>query len=1151
MKHVRFLLVLVFFIGNSVIQAQSSTELFPTKTASFVVSPDDSQIELDLLTFLSSISVSDTDTLVSSRHWTYNRNTSVLTLNWPATWPPFPREIQVSWQYRPLTLPRRFELIEPLARLDDPSNADLGRTVIPSQVEQFTPSNLSGSGSITRGVIVGTNRDLGIESGLRFDLTGYITDDVFITASITDQNTFIQPDGTTQNLRDFDQVFIRLEAPQIQAQFGDIDTRLNASQIARLNRRLQGAQGRYQHYNQDKSAATTALAVIRGTFRTVTFAGRDGNQGPYRLTNAANEPFIVVVAGTERVYLDGRLLNRGDENDYVIDYSMGEIYFTNRRIIRNTHRIRVEYQYLSSGYTRTLAAAETDYHNLWNGRMSIGATFIREADNIAVDEFTGLSEADLELLRNTQNGDGDLFTSGADSVGFRPDSPFILYTRRDTLINGEAVSIFLYQPGNPLSAYRVQFTRVGEGQGSYQRSTQSVNGIIYEWVGQGLGSYEPIRRIQSPEMQQLFTLRASIRPIKGLTLGSEVGVSSREANRYATMNNVNGQMITSSLRWQGILFESANLNVWAKHDYKGESFAFFDPVRDVEFSRQWDIPIDLSSSEQLGEAGLRLELDHERYVNWVIQHLNRSDRTGYRNDIEIGWSTTVGADLQIRVGQLQSERAGAGRTRWQNAQAETGWRIGQSTYAFRPYYSIDAEFREETDVNGQLNRSSFGHIEHASGLQFELTDNVSASLKYGIRTDYEVYQNEFTAGSHTFSPEIDLVVTRVSGFSSRNRVAYQTRRPTETFEFERGVTRGLAVRSTSDLQLFNRALETSILYDVSTESRSILQETYLEVGPELGQFVWIDINGDGIPQLDEFFPEQTPNEGTYIRQLLPTDDLKPVVALQFRWRLVLDPFRMLPTWYTHGVRYSATVDIREQSETRGLRDVYLLQQSGFRSDKTLSGRISTDQQLQLFRHRTDLNVLMRYSLSQGLNRLASGVETENTSNINFFTSYRFAEFYTAQFSLESNELTLESSGIASRNYDITILEAEPGMLFTFEGNRRIGAFISLIQGQDTGTINVATLRGYRFRTELMLPVSTGINFTVNSAFRNMRLNGQTSATSEFVLTKGAGTGDSWLWGLQLMWRVSAQVRTTVEYNGRTINNARTIQTGRVTVSATF
>ncbi|HBQ59206.1 MAG TPA: hypothetical protein DD671_06175, partial [Balneolaceae bacterium] len=95
--------------------------------------------------------------------------------------------------------------------------------------------------------------------------------------------------------------------------------------------------------------------------------------------------------------------------------------------------------------------------------------------------------------------------------------------------------------------------------------------------------------------------------------------------------------------------------------------------------------------------------------------------------------------------------------------------------------------------------------------------------------------------------------------------------------------KGVLVRSVTNFVSENRLVEGEFFYEANTRRQALLQESYIEVGPEIGQYVWDDLNEDGVQQVDEFFQEVSSNEGTFIRQFLPSDDLLPAVDLNARF----------------------------------------------------------------------------------------------------------------------------------------------------------------------------------------------------------------------------------------------------------------------------
>ncbi|PJA54220.1 MAG: hypothetical protein CO167_05035, partial [Candidatus Marinimicrobia bacterium CG_4_9_14_3_um_filter_48_9] len=100
------------------------------------------------------------------------------------------------------------------------------------------------------------------------------------------------------------------------------------------------------------------------------------------------ENFILVLAGSEQVRLDGELVKRGEDQDYTIDYNSAEINFTNARMINSQNQIVVDFEYAADAFLsdysfgKQLAAVEAGYGDTtqtWSWR--IGGNLIQDDAN--------------------------------------------------------------------------------------------------------------------------------------------------------------------------------------------------------------------------------------------------------------------------------------------------------------------------------------------------------------------------------------------------------------------------------------------------------------------------------------------------------------------------------------------------------------------------------------------------------------------------------------------------------------------------------------------------------------------------------------------------------------------------------------------------
>jgi hypothetical protein len=190
--------------------------------------------------------------------------------------------------------------------------------------------NLQVSGSKTVQVSSGSRREMTVDQNLRLSIVGQLTRDISVRAFLSDDNLPVVPEGNTEELQDIDKVLVEMIAPTWQATLGDFVAGRKGTTFGNYRRKLQGFS--FQAHPGPARAEILAGSP-RGLYRTLQIRGQESNQGPYYLGGSAAAGNLFIIAGSERVTLDGQLLVRGSDRDYTIDYVTGTVTFTYRRLI--------------------------------------------------------------------------------------------------------------------------------------------------------------------------------------------------------------------------------------------------------------------------------------------------------------------------------------------------------------------------------------------------------------------------------------------------------------------------------------------------------------------------------------------------------------------------------------------------------------------------------------------------------------------------------------------------------------------------------------------------------------------------------------------------------------------------------------------------
>ena len=163
-----------------------------------------------------------------------------------------------------------------------------------------------------------------------------------IKASIQDSNIPLQNNGYSQQIDEFDQIFIEISSANWNIRGGDIDLSQQNTFFSNFNKRIQGLAINSKLNNSVSIEA--AGAIVKGKYKITNITTQNGNQGPYKLVGQNGELYVLVVSGSESVFVNGNKIERGLDKDYVINYNAGEIIFNSTFPIMSDMRVQVEYQ---------------------------------------------------------------------------------------------------------------------------------------------------------------------------------------------------------------------------------------------------------------------------------------------------------------------------------------------------------------------------------------------------------------------------------------------------------------------------------------------------------------------------------------------------------------------------------------------------------------------------------------------------------------------------------------------------------------------------------------------------------------------------------------------------------------------------------------
>lgn len=1017
----------------------------------------------------------------------------------------------------------------------------------------FGTSGITKNGSISRGISFGNNQDLSINSTLNLELSGEIAPNLKILASVTDDNLPIQPQGNTNKLQEFDQVFIQVFNDNFKLIAGDFWIYKPRGYFLNYKKRAQGLFGEYSWSNKKdtKWKIQGSGALSKGKFARQVIQGVEGNQGPYRLRGNENEPFIVILSGTERVYIDGHLLDRGQEYDYIIDYNTAEVIFTAKNLITKDSRLVVEFQYSDLNYARSLVQANVAYSgkkvDFWLNTYSE-----QDAKNQTIQQDLTFSEK--QLLSDIGDSLNLARASSIDSIGFIENQN--LYKLVDSL---GIDSVLVFSVAADSAFFRATFTYVGPNGGNYVFQGSNALGKIFRWVapvnGVPQGDYEAARLIITPKQKQFISSGILYRINERLTIESEFAYSKNDINTFSRFNSNDdaGWSNRTKITSEKPFAKRDSAYNW-KYRTRGEVeylHPYFSPIeqyRAVEFDRDWNTRGKNFSGQQISTS-LANEFEHLKkgFLGVEVgQYSIGSDYEGYKTRLYGKWKTR-GFSATWNGSYLSS--ASTERNEFLRHKVD----ISQQVKKLRFGYKDDFE-RNNFRKGGILSTNSYLFYDKEFYVA-SVADSAAFRYKlfYRERLDMRSDSLRLANAAKARTGGIDLSYSPNANQRLNFILNYRELKITDPELIGQTPENTLLGRIDFDQKLWQGSLNWNTFYEIGSGLELKREFLYVQVNDGQGIYTWIDYNGDGVKDLNEFEVAQFVDQASYIRVFTPSNEYVKTFSNEFNQGIFFKPEKL---WAKKGKflkfmsRFSDQARVRINRKTDSFNSNEVLNPFyGQVRDTTLLSSSSTMRNTLYFNRTSSIFAFdYVYQNTQGKSLLATGFDArqqeyhEGNFRLNIQKKFSIENSYQVGTKMVSADYT------SGRNYDIVYSLVKPSLIYQPSTSFRFS-----LNGRYSDKKNIAGETSFVNEIGFQTKYNQAKKGSFQAAFAyiSIRYSGDQNSALGFEMLEALKPGNNFTWNAGYQRSVSKNLQLSFQYNGRKSEGTKFIHSGGMEVRAFF
>lgn len=999
---------------------------------------------------------------------------------------------------------------------------------------------LNTNGSISRAITVGNNQNLVTQSNLDLQIIGKLSDKVNLKASIQDSNNPLQYGGYSQRIDEFDQIFIELYGDKWRVKAGDLFIENRQSRFMNFNKKVQGIYAQTSFGENDQTEVELGAAIARGQYAKSEFVGQEGNQGPYKLRGQNNELYILIIAGSERVFVNGRLLTQGESNDYVIDYNSGEIKFNPTFPITSDMRIAIEYQYTDRNYTRFMTYGGIRHQQ---GKWDFGGYVYLESDMKNQPLQQNLNEEQVEILKQAGNDPTKMVAPSAYIDDYSDNK--ILYKK----ITDDLYEYFEYSNNPQDTLYQVAFSFVGMNQGNYRLANNAAIGKIYEFVfpinGLPQGDYEPVIQLVAPVKTLITTVQAVYTNEEKTKIETEIAVSNHDQNLFSSIDDQNNKGWAGSLKAQQRLLDAHwKIDAFTDIQFVHQNFKTIERLYNIEFNRDWNIGL-IQGNQSMISAGINALKSPQQSLTYRFDHLEFSQSyQGQKHSLDgryqwKNWSfatqnSWLKADSEIEKSNILRS---SGQIDYRHKKFWAGNHWEGENYEVRDQitkaFNLQSQRYFQNTVFVGVGDTASRYLE--TGYVYRVNDSLQ-----GNRLKKFTTANSFYAKSQVFKTE----KSHLQVYANYRMLQYEN----DTLPNENT----LNSRITYSDRFFDNLVQWQTTYENTSGALPQQEFTYIEVEPGMGTHMWNDYNGNGIQELEEFEPAPYPDLAIYVRLMLPNqlfvrthqNRLTQIVSLNFQqwqnkdgWLKTLSHFHNQTTWMIDKNREKGGKKIPLFPWSKSNEEV-LAENTHFRNTFSFN------------RGKKRYESSYSYIVNNTKNLLNFG-QIENhirTHQVDF--NHLVKKIWNYHLAIQLDDVTANSENYEAKNYHLKNMKLAPKISYLFSTSARWDIFYEY-RKKENQLQSFETLEQHRLGTSFSFNGKN--NFIINGefSFYQNTFEGDAFSPVAYQMLEGLQPGKNLTWRLLFQRNLTKYLDLNISYDGRSGEAAQTIHTGSIQLRAFF